>query len=315
MSGSLQAVILLFMTNKLIVVAGGAGKLGRLIVDAVLSYPGTAVRLLVRDPKKPEVAALASERVELFAFDAAAATAGGLADSVRGAFAVVSALQGGPDVIVDAQLALLRAAKAAGARRFIPSDYSYNFFSLPEGINVNSDWRRALAVLAQKESSDSFEVVHVLQGIFADIQVLGFLGLLDAEKGVVRYWGDGKTPIDWTTWEDTARFIAAAALDDEKVPERLFVRGDRMDIFEFAKTYQAVRGKALALECLGSLQELEKETLRRLASSPQDMFAWLPLMYARGVFGGQALLGATHNGRYPAIRAETVEQAMRRGAI
>ena len=303
------------MTNKLIVVAGGAGKLGRLIVDAVLSHPGAAVRLLVRDPKKPEVAALASDRIELFAFDAAAATAEVLADSVRGAFAVVSALQGGPDVIVDAQLALLRAAKAAGARRFIPSDYSYNFFSLPEGINVNSDWRRALAGLAQQETSDSFEVVHVLQGIFTDSQVLGFLGLLDAEKGVVRYWGDGKTPIDWTTWEDTARFIAAAALDDEKVPERLFVRGDRMDIFEFAKAYQAERGRALTLECLGSLQELEQETLRRLASSPQDMFAWLPLMYARGVFGGQALLGATHNGRYPAIQAETVEQAIRRGAV
>jgi hypothetical protein len=38
-------------------------------------------------------------------------------------------------------------------------------------------------------------------------------------------------------------------------------------------------------------------------------------MYARGVFGGQALLGPLENGRYPDIHAETVAQAMRRGAI
>jgi hypothetical protein len=45
------------------------------------------------------------------------------------------------------------------------------------------------------------------------------------------------------------------------------------------------------------------------------MYAWLPLMYARGVFGGQALLGPTHNARYSDIKAETVAQAIARGAL
>lgn len=234
---------------------------------------------------------------------------------MRGAFAVVSALQGGPDVIVDAQLALLRAAKAAGARRFIPSDFSYDLSALPEGINVNSDWRRKLGEMARKETSDSFEVVHVLQGAFIDRYVLGFLGLFDAEKAVVRYWGDGRTPIDWTTWEDTARFTAATALDEGSVSERFYVSGDRMDVLTFAKTWEAARGRKLTLERLGSLEDLEQETKRRLAAEPQNMFAWLPLMYARAIFGGQALLGPTENARYPAIKAETVAQAIARGAV
>jgi hypothetical protein len=38
-------------------------------------------------------------------------------------------------------------------------------------------------------------------------------------------------------------------------------------------------------------------------------------MYARGVFGGQALLGPTHNGRYPEVQAEAVVQALARGAL
>lgn len=315
MSGGGGVGMLTLMDNKLIVVAGGAGRLGRLLVNALLDHPGVRVRVLVRDPEKPEVAAMAREGLELVGFDAASASDAARADAVRGAFAVVSTLQGGPDVIIEAQLALLRAARTAGARRFLPSDYSFDFFALPEGINVNSDWRRALAELARKETSDSFEVVHVMQGMFADRNVLGFLGLFDPGEGVVRYWGDGKTPIDWTTWEDTARFIAAAALDDRAVPERLYVSGDRMDVLTFARAWEAAHGKQLTRERLGSLDELQQETRRRLAAQPRNMLAWLPLMYARGMFGGEALLGPSHNARYPEIRPESVAQAIARGAL
>ncbi|PTL79239.1 NmrA family NAD(P)-binding protein [Vitiosangium sp. GDMCC 1.1324] len=304
------------MDTKLIVVVGGAGKLGRLIVNSLLAHPDTRVRALVRNPGKPEVAALAQDRVELAAFDAVSADDEARADAVRGAFTVVSALQGfGPDIIIDAQLSLIRAAKAAGARRFIPSAFAYDFFTLPAGINVHSDWRRTLGESARSEVSDSFEVVHVLQGMFADRNVLGFLGLFDGEKGIVRYWGDGTTPIDWTTWEDTARFTAAAALDERKVPERLFVSGDRMDILTFAKTWESIRGRKLSRERLGSLEELERETKRRIAQEPRNVPAWLPLMYARGVFGGQALLGPSHNSRYPEIHAENLAAAIARGAL
>jgi hypothetical protein len=79
--------------------------------------------------------------------------------------------------------------------------------------------------------------------------------------------------------------------------------------------YLSRRPRWLTLERLGSLDDLEAETKRRLAREPQNMFAWLPLMYARGVFGGQALLGPTHNARYPEIHAETVPQAIARGAL
>lgn len=301
------------MTSKLVVVAGAAGKLGQLVVASLLVHPDVRVRALVRDPARAGLTA--SDRLEVLAFDAVSASDAQRTAAVRDAFAVISTLQGGPDVIVDAQLALLRAAKTAGARRFIPSDYSYDIFALPEGVNINSDWRRTLALAARAEVTPTFEVVHVLQGIFADAHVLGFLGLLDRERGVVRYWGDGTTPIDWTTWEDTARFTAAAALDDRPVPERLFVAGDRLDVFEFALTWEAVHGARPTLERLGSLEDLEAETRRRLAAEPQDMLAWLPLMYARGVFGGRALLGALLNDLYPEIKAETVAQAMARGAI
>lgn len=302
-------------TERLVVVVGAAGKLGRLVVDALLARPGTRVRALVRNPHQPDVGDLARDRVESVAFDAVTASDAERDAAVAGAFAVVSTLQGGPDVIVDAQLALIRAARRAGARRFLPSAYSYNLFTLPEGVNLNTDWRRALALAARAEVGGDFEVVHLMQGIFADAYVLGFLGLLDAERGIVRYWGDGDTPIDWTTWEDTARYAAAAALDERPVPEQLFVAGDRLDARAFAGEWAKGRGRRVELERLGSLAELAAETHRRLAADPQNLYAWLPLMYAQGVFGGQALLGPLANARYPEIQPETVAAAVARGAL
>ena len=306
------------MSSKLIVVAGAAGRLGRLTIDALLRHNGVRVRALARDPAK--LADLASDRVEVVAWDAAHPAA----DVVRGAFAVISTLQGGPDIIIEAQLALLRAARDAGARRFLPSDFSYNLFTLPAGVNWNTDWRRAFAEAAEAERG-AVEVVHLMQGIFTDRGVAGFLGLLDLAAGTLRYWGDGATPIDWTTWEDTARFTAAAALDDAKVPERLYVSGDRLDTFEFAKAWESGHQKKLRevlhgillrrLERLGSLEELAAETQRRLTAEPHNMYAWLPLMYARGVYDGQALLGKSENARYPEIRPESVAQAIARGAL
>jgi nucleoside-diphosphate-sugar epimerase len=300
---------------KKIVVAGATGKLGRLMIESLFTYPGVQVRALVRDAKKAEALALKALGAELFELNLASSTEEQKRQAVEGAFAVISTIQGGPDVIIEAQLSLLKAAKAAGAKRFIPSDYSYNIFSLPEGINVNSDWRRGLSALADKERSESFEVVHVMQGIFTDKYVLGFLGLFDEQRRVLRYWGDGKTPIDWTTWEDTARFTVAAALDDGKMPTHLFVAGDRMDVLTFAKTWEGIKGERLTLERLGSLEELGAELQKRLAQDPQNMYAWLPLMYARGVFEGQALLGELQNKRFPTIKPETVSQAITRGAV
>lgn len=300
------------MQDKLIAVVGAAGKLGGLVIDALLETPGVRVRALVRDPSK--LAGRPSDRVEVVAFDATTADTAARAAAVQGAYAIVSTLQGGPDVIIDAQLGLLRAAQAAGVRRFIPSDFSYDLFSLPAGININSDWRRAFGERAAAEVTPGLEVVHVLQGIFVDAGVLGFLGMLDGERGVLRYWGDGTTPIDWTTWRDTARFTAAAAIDERPVPTRLFVRGDRMDVLQFATAWEAAHGRSLVRERLGSLEDLAAETARQLAAQPTNMYAWLPLMYARGVFGGQVLQGELHNDRWPEIRPDSVAAALAAGA-
>jgi nucleoside-diphosphate-sugar epimerase len=298
------------MKTKMVVVAGATGKLGQLVVDNLLAK-GASVRALVRDKTKPEALALVNRGVEVHEAGLNAPKA--LHAALEGAYALVSTLQGGPDVIVQGQLQLLEAAKAHSVRRMIPSDYSFNFFTLPEGVNINSDWRRAFALRA-REVRGSVEVVHIMQGMFADATVLGFLGLFERDSHTVRYWGDGATTLDWTTWEDTAKYIAAAALDDALVPEQLCVAGDQISLLEFAELLEKHSGTPTVRKNLGTLEALKHGILARRGREPENVYAWLPLMYAEGMFGGKASLGPLANGRYPEIKPESVRDTIARGA-
>jgi nucleoside-diphosphate-sugar epimerase len=302
-------------TKKTVLLVGATGGLGSQIANALLNKPGVALRCLVRPDSRKKLADLEAKGAELVEGDLSAGSEADLARACAGVFSVVSAVQGGPDVIIDGQLRLLRAALSAGARRFIPSDYSYDLFKLDEGININSDWRRQFGKTAAQEASTRLEVVHVLMGCFTDRRVLGFLGLFDGEKGVMRYWGDGNVPLEFTTYEDTARYTAEAATDPNPLPAYFYVAGDSLTIHELARIWQETTGRKVTVERLGSLEDLKNETARRLKAEPQNMYGWLPLMYAQAFFSGQPKLGALLNSRYPHIRPATVRDSIRQGLL
>jgi hypothetical protein len=55
---------------------------------------------------------------------------------------------------------------------------------------------------------------------FLDRRVLfGFLGAINLQKREAYVWGDGDAEMQFTTYEDTAAYTAAAALDDRSVPD------------------------------------------------------------------------------------------------
>ena len=143
---------------------------------------------------------------------------GALASLCKGASTVISAIQGGPDIIIDGQTQLLRAARDAGVNRFIPSDYSLDLFKVKPGHIPTSEWRRQFALVADAERG-KVEVVHVLNGGFLDRGVMfGFIRVIDIEKQTAFVWGDGKRPMDWTTYADTARYTVEVAVDERPVP-------------------------------------------------------------------------------------------------
>ncbi|MBL8216491.1 MAG: NmrA family NAD(P)-binding protein [Bryobacterales bacterium] len=277
---------------KRVLLLGATGNLGSLMGKALLAR-GAVLRLLVRPESVAKVPA------ELAGAEVVTDEAGAFA----GVDVVISAVQGGPETIVEAQLRWLRAARAAGVRRFIPSDFSFDFFGLGEGENVNSDWRRAFARAAAQEAGD-VEVVHVMNGCFLDHRVLfGFLGAIDLEKREAYLWGDGDQKMEFTTYADTAEFTAEAALDERPLAGRFAVAGESLTFPELVKEVEAGAGVSLTVVRRGSLADLDAAIAKAQAEQPGNMYAWLPMMYWRGMLNGKGALGPVRNGEYPAIRA------------
>ena len=192
-------------------------------------------------------------------------------DAFDGVHTVVSAVQGGPETIIDSQLEWLRSARGAGVRRFIPSDYSMDLFSLAEGENINSDWRRDFARRAEEERGP-VEVVHVLNGCFLDKGVLfGFLGAFDLEKDEAYLWGEGEEKMDFTTYADTAAYVAEASSDDRPLPEKAFVAGDSLTFHELVDETASGLGRPITVKKLGTLADLDAEIDRRIHRARQHV--------------------------------------------
>ena len=155
------------MGKKTVALVGGTGRLGSLIGNAVIDKPDTQLRLLVRPGSRDKAAALEKRGAQVVEGALGADAGPTLASLCQGASTLISALQGGPDIIIEGQKQLLRAAREVGVRLFIPSDYSLNLFKVKPGQIPTSEMRRQFALVADAERGN-VEVVHVLNGGFLD---------------------------------------------------------------------------------------------------------------------------------------------------
>lgn len=155
-------------------------------------------------------------------------------------------------------------------------------------------------------------MVHVLNGVFTDAAVFGFLGVFKNDEFV--YYGDN-VPIETTTWEDTARFTAAAAIDSRPMPNRLNIRGDSFRPEELPARF-AKSGRKVTVKRLGSIDELRALKDSTFQKDPSNFMLYLPLMYQLLIFSGYGLLEQPlHNSLFPDIKPETLEEAIARKAI
>jgi hypothetical protein len=125
------------MHTKTIALVGGTGHLGTLIADAILAKPDAQLRVLVRPGSRDKAVGLEKRGATIV--EGTVEDGESLASLCKGASAVVSALQGGPDVIIEGQTRLLRAARETGVIRLIPSDYSLDLFKVTPGHIPTSD--------------------------------------------------------------------------------------------------------------------------------------------------------------------------------
>ncbi|GIH66594.1 NmrA family NAD(P)-binding protein [Microbispora siamensis] len=288
-------------------VAGATGLLGSQIISALLDR-GAPVRALVRPgvgtDKKTALTALRSRGLEVVEGDITD-PAEALAEAVGDAATVISAVQGGPEVIVDGQANLARAAAKAGARRFVPSDFAIDVTKLEDGDNVMIDWRRRAAA---EYAHAGVDVISVLNGAFYEVMV-GFMGLVDWDRGTLSHWGDPDQPLDLTSVRDTAAYTAAVALDP-KATGTLRFAGEVLSMRQFHEAVQRGSGRTLELRHLGTADELRAEIERRAART-QNPFDYVALQYQWCMVTGKAKFDVLDNDRYPQITPASVTDFVR----
>ena len=178
--------------------------LGGQIAPHLLDQPGTRVRLLVRRGSADKRAMLdpllvcGAEIVEGDLADRAS-----LDRATQGVDVIVSAVQGGPEVIVDGQVALAEASRRNGVRRIVPSDYALDLFKATPGEHPMFDLRRAAD---EAIAATGMEHVHVLQGAHSwSCSVPAWAPSITAPQSSPS--GDGTQPIDVTSVADSVRQI------------------------------------------------------------------------------------------------------------
>ena len=277
--------------SRTVLIAGATGMMGRKIA-AALQARGAAPRLMARGgAAHPKAAALASLVAQgAVIVDADVSDPESLGRAVDGVDVIVSALQGGPEVIVDGQRALAEAGLKVGVERIFPSDFSVDFRRIADEEHVFLGWRRqgdaAIAVVGLPQT-------NTFNGAFTDMLLEPFLGLIDWDKDQVAFWGDADQPYDFTTTNDTAAYVAAAALDPNVPVGGFEIVGEAAGPRQLAAIAGRVTGRPFALHPLGSLDDLDAEIARRQQSAPDNPIAWAGLQYHRAMATGRGT-GSTH---------------------
>ena len=226
---------------------------------------------------------------------------------------IVSAVQGGPEIIIDGQVALAEAGKKNGVRRILPSDYALDIFKATEGEHPFFDQR----VQADQQIADlGIEHVHILQGSFMMMVANGFtmfpnadsvgLPTVDHKNAVAKFWGTGDEKIEVTSMDATASMIARVALDRDVPNGKFAFYGDHVSWNEAIDIIERTTGKTYERESLGNESAL-RETMKAA-----DGMARMMLPYALYMLNGQTALDDLQNDRYPDLKLESFEEYIAR---
>lgn len=296
------------MTNVLI--AGATGMLGGRIAHHLNEQPlvrdDGELRLLVRpaaleDPAK-QVAVDALVAGGAVVVDGDLTNPESLIAATKGIDVVVSAVQGGKEVVVDGQVALARAAERNGVRRFIASDFAIDLFHAPAGAPMFASRRQADDIIDELD----LEVQHVLTGGFLDMMLNPTNpSLVNPDSSTVTFWGEGTEPFDMTTVEDTARLTARLAVDDTVTGGVFTFSGTQTSMQQIADELERATGRPFARRSQGSLAQLRTQIGRE--EDPWVAFGlWYQLALAT-----TPPFAAPGNDRYPDIELTSLRDHLR----
>jgi nucleoside-diphosphate-sugar epimerase len=281
----------------LVLVAGATGNIGQKLLLSLLAR-GHRVRALARNPEKipAKICAQLDRIVRSTSYHDIAA----LDAACEGIDAVICAYNGIPELQVEGQLFLLRAAERGGAGIYVSASWNADWRGQKLGDHDSYDGYHCFNRLAQFASA-KLRPHFIFCGILAEVlfSAPGRVSFAPANHGVwdpnpeakrVEIWGEPGLKWHWTSEGDAAEF--AAAIVDQ--PEDVATKGGFWSVCsgydsleDIAKIYENVRGKPVEVKRVGSVEELrEKAFAARANSHPTKLWDYIGYFYVLYIVDG-----------------------------
>lgn len=269
----------------LVLVAGATGNVGQHIIDSLL-VRGHQVRVLARNSSK--LPAQKFEKLEAFIHSRNYYDIDALDRACTDADAVICAYAGLPELQLDGQLLLLRAAERAGVTRFISASWNFDWRDMPLGMQESYD--PYISFRRHVDLSSSIRPIYIFCGVLAEVlfSIPGHgdfspknHGVWDPESKTMEIFGTGEEPWHWTTEKDAAEF-AAEIIQRDDAPQGGFwsLCSGVNTLPELAGAYERVKGSKVDVQYKGTVSDLRQKALEaRNQGSEQSYWSYIGWFY------------------------------------
>jgi len=260
----------------LVLITGATGMVGAPCVEVALAK-GHSVRALGRDPNK--IPKSTFKKLESFVQIASIYDLPALDRAVKGVDAIVNAYPYDPEVVLEGQLLLFRAAERAGVKIFFASSWNYDW---TKGfLGQHEPYDPYISFANQVRITSNIKPLYMFTGIIAEFFYENPRGSSwDRETKTMVYFGDGTKKFTYTTAHDLAAYtIEAISHPGAELGGFLYVESFRATPDEMAREYEAARGGVKAhTKCLGSEADLEGmlTSSKKVTPLPEfEKYIWL----------------------------------------
>lgn len=290
--------------NKIVVVAGGTGGIGRHVVNGIVAAKNYTVKVFSRQGSSSS-SKLTIEGVQIVHVDYSDHAS--LVKELQGVHTVIVCLISLDESCIQSQINLLNACLEAKVKRFAPSEWA--------GINgANSIiqlYRELKTPVYEKVKASGIEYTLFTNGIFmeyfaspqkASPSLPALTVGVDFNQGQANFVGTGDEPFCLTLAEDVGRFVTAA-LDLDKWEERLGMIGSRTTWNELIKLGEKIRGKKFVVNRI-----TPDEALSKRDPKPESLFKNFLQEVFVAVSQGEFDYEGTLNQKCPQISPTTIEE-------
>ena len=292
-----------------VLIVGAHTRLGALIVKHTLAQPNLITNILIRDPKQSPELVDAVQKAGGRALFGNFFQLETLKDITKGMHTVVSAIYPVEmKIIVDGQIALIDDCIRNGVKRFVPSAFAGNIEGFPrEELAELLSFEYYLKVMDHLQGKP-IKTLQFWQGVFTE----SLFETFEAKIKDFGYWGNPEHKYDLTTYEDTAKVVAAAVADENRAGDVVIV-GQSLVIKEIAEIYNRVRRVNVTPKQFGSLDDLKAkwvEARKANNESPETLLLG-NLAY---LFDDGGEFRANNNAEFPGVQWTTVEEVLTQNA-